>query len=125
MTKNEFKEASLDHFVNRSEITKKIVTETIQWASGRKKGLAVCVINSHAEDMSSRFNQAGLKSTFIHSDLSANLRTQRLADFKKGNYSLITNVGVLTTGFDAPDIDYILMARPTRSPSSHKCWEEE
>lgn len=119
MTKNEFKEGSLDHFVNRSEITKKIVTETIQWASGRKKGLAFCVSKSHAEDMSSRFNQAGLKATFIHSELSAELRAQRLADYKKGNYTLITNVGVLTTGFDAPDIDYILMARPTRSPSLH------
>ena len=118
-TKNDFKEASLDKYVNRAEITKKIVAETIQWAKDRKKGLAFCVSKSHAEDMSSRFNQAGLKSTFIHSDLSADLRAKRLADYKNGLYSLITNVGVLTTGFDAPDIDYILMARPTRSPSLH------
>lgn len=118
-TKNEFKDSSLDKFVNRSEITKKIVAETIQWAQTRKKGLAFCVSKSHAEDMAKRFNEAGMSATFVHSDLSADQRAERLSDFKNGHYSLITNVGVLTTGFDAPDIDFIVMARPTRSPSLH------
>ena len=118
-TKNEFKDSSLDKFVNRSEITKKIVAETIQWAQTRKKGLAFCVSKSHAEDMAKRFNEAGMSATFVHSDLSADQRAERLSDFKNGRYTLITNVGVLTTGFDAPDIDFIVMARPTRSPSLH------
>ena len=119
VTKNEFKAASLDNFVNRAEITKKIVAETIQWTEEREKGLAFCVSKSHAEDMSMKFNEIGITSTFVHSDLSADIRAKRLSDFKNGRYNVMTNVGVLTTGFDAPDIDFIVMARPTRSPSLH------
>ena len=118
-TKNDFAEWSLDEHINRAEITKKIVSETMGRIMGRKKGLAFCVSKSHAEDMSARFGEAGLASTFIHSDLSANDRAERLLKFKKGDVSLIANVGVLTTGFDAPDLDFIVMARPTRSPSLH------
>ena len=118
-TKNDFIESSLDEHINRSEITKKIVAETSQFINDRNKGLAFCVSKSHAEDMSLRFDQVGISSTFIHSDLNGEERSQRLKDFKEGKISLLTNVGVLTTGFDAPDIDYIVMARPTRSPSLH------
>lgn len=118
-TKNDFADWSLDEHINRAEITKKIVSETMGRIMGRKKGLAFCVSKSHAEDMSARFGEAGLASTFIHSDLSAIDRAERLLKFKKGDVSLIANVGVLTTGFDAPDLDFIVMARPTRSPSLH------
>ena len=118
-TQNDFVESSLDEHINRSEITKKIVAETSQFIKDRNKGLAFCVSKSHAEDMSFRFEQVGISSTFIHSDLSGEERAKRLKDFKEGKIALLTNVGVLTTGFDAPDIDYIVMARPTRSPSLH------
>lgn len=118
-TKNDFAEWSLDEHINRAEITKKIVSETMGRLKERKKGLAFCVSKSHAEDMAARFNEAGLTSTFIHSDLSAEVRAERLSNFKNGKFSLIANVGVLTTGFDAPDLDFIVMARPTRSPSLH------
>ena len=118
-TRNDFAEWSLDEHINRAEITKKIVSETMGRLEERKKGLAFCVSKSHAEDMAARFNEAGLTSTFIHSDLSADVRAERLSNFKNGKFSLIANVGVLTTGFDAPDLDFIVMARPTSSPSLH------
>lgn len=42
-------------------------------------------------------------------------REQILADFKAGKIHCVANVGVLTTGFDYPQLDTILLARPTRS----------
>lgn len=38
-----------------------------------------------------------------------------LDDFKNGKIRVIANVGVLTTGFDYPELDTIVLARPTRS----------
>ena len=52
-TQNDFAEWSLDKHINRSEITKKIVSETMERITKRKKGLAFCISKSHAEDMSS------------------------------------------------------------------------
>jgi len=42
-------------------------------------------------------------------------RERLLNDFKSGKIKVIANVGVLTTGFDYPELDTIVMARPTMS----------
>lgn len=42
-------------------------------------------------------------------------RSEILEGFKKGDISVVANVGVLTTGFDYPELDTIVMARPTKS----------
>lgn len=42
-------------------------------------------------------------------------RERILEAFKRGDISVVANVGVLTTGFDYPELDTIVMARPTMS----------
>ncbi len=42
-------------------------------------------------------------------------RERILNEFKAGNIKVVTNVGVLTTGFDYPELDTVVMARPTMS----------
>ena len=43
------------------------------------------------------------------------LRTKILEDFKQGKIKVVANVGVLSTGFDYPELDTIVLARPTMS----------
>jgi DNA repair protein RadD len=42
-------------------------------------------------------------------------RERILKDFKNGKFKIIANVGVLTTGFDFPELSTIVLARPTMS----------
>ena len=42
-------------------------------------------------------------------------RERILKDFKAGRIGVVANVGVLTTGFDYPELDTVVMARPTMS----------
>lgn len=119
MSGGEFQEKSLDENINRDEITREIVIETLRRASDRNKGLAFCVTKSHAENMALRFTEAGWPSTYIHSSLTKKEREIVLGDYFDGKYKLLTNVGVLTTGFDAPNIDFMVMSRPTESTSLH------
>lgn len=42
-------------------------------------------------------------------------RERILEAFKQGEIPVVANVGVLTTGFDYPELDTIVMARPTKS----------
>ncbi len=42
-------------------------------------------------------------------------RERILKEFKEGKIKEVTNVGVLTTGFDYPELDTVVMARPTMS----------
>lgn len=44
-------------------------------------------------------------------------RERILASFKSGEIHVVANVGVLTTGFDFPELDTVVMARPTMSLS--------
>ena len=44
-------------------------------------------------------------------------RSSVLSDFKKGVTKAVVNVGVLTTGFDFPELDCLINARPTMSIS--------
>lgn len=42
-------------------------------------------------------------------------RAEIIAGFKDGSIPIVWNVGVLTTGFDHPSLDCIILKRPTRS----------
>ena len=42
-------------------------------------------------------------------------RERILTDFKTGKIKIVANVGVLTTGFDYPELDTVVLARPTMS----------
>lgn len=51
----------------------------------------------------------------ISGETSAKERKRLINDFKTGKIQVLTNVGVLTTGFDYPELDTVVMARPTMS----------
>ena len=51
----------------------------------------------------------------ISGDTPAKERSRIIEDFKSGRIKVLTNVGVLTTGFDYPELDTVVMARPTMS----------
>jgi DNA repair protein RadD len=42
-------------------------------------------------------------------------RERIISDFRTGQIKMVFNMGVLTTGFDHPELDCIVLARPTRS----------
>lgn len=57
----------------------------------------------------------GYSAAFIDSDTKISLRRRMIAEFKNKNIQFLFNYGVLTTGFDAPKVEYIVLARPIRS----------
>ena len=54
-------------------------------------------------------------SAIVTGDTPKNERETILKAFKKGLIQVVANVGVLTTGFDYPELDTVVMARPTKS----------
>jgi len=61
-------------------------------------------------------DQHGIECGFVCGDTPAGWREKLLRDFREGRLKYLCNVNVLTTGFDAPNIDCIAMLRPTNSP---------
>lgn len=54
-------------------------------------------------------------TTIVSGDTPKSTREMILNQFKSGEIQVVANVGVLTTGFDYPELDTIVMARPTMS----------
>ncbi len=68
-----------------------------------------------AEELSFKLRQQGITAETISAETNNKDRDKFLKDFKSGKIKVITNVGVLTTGFDFPALDCIILARPTQS----------
>ena len=54
-------------------------------------------------------------AAIVSGDTPKGERERILEAFKAGEISVVANVGVLTTGFDYPELDTVVMARPTMS----------
>lgn len=54
-------------------------------------------------------------TAIVSGDTPKSTREMILNQFKSGEIQVVANVGVLTTGFDYPELDTIVMARPTMS----------
>ena len=52
---------------------------------------------------------------FVSSETPKKEREQIINNFRSGKTKAVVNVGILTTGFDFPELDCIVLARPTMS----------
>jgi superfamily II DNA or RNA helicase len=59
---------------------------------------------------------AGVPTQVISGETDAGARRHYVEEFKRGRLRVLTNYGVLTTGFDAPAIRALYVARPVYSP---------
>ena len=112
----DYEKQELEQRVNISEVNRNVVAETIRRAGDRTAWLVFCVSISHADAMRDEFKAQGIEAESITTNTSSSERDRIFNEFKAGKIRAVTNVGVATTGFDYPDIDVIVMARPTLSP---------
>jgi DNA repair protein RadD len=71
----------------------------------------------HAEHIAEALNARGIPTGCVTGETPKAERERLINAFKAGGLKALTNANVLTTGFDAPSVDLIVMLRPTMSPS--------
>lgn len=120
VTAGEYNQSQLQDAVNVPEVTKEILADALERGRGRQHWLVFCAGINHTEAVTAaltdEFNQL---ATCVHSKLSSEDRGARIDDFKSGRVRIMVNSDVLTTGFDAPNVDHIVTLRPTKSASLH------
>ena len=112
----EFIEKQLQEAVDVETITREAIHETREVANDREHVLVFATGVNHAENIVDELHAVGETATCVHSKIKSKERDQRLADFKSGKYRFMVNNNILTTGFDFPEMDCIVMLRPTSSP---------
>ena len=92
------------------------VGEIIARGQDRKSWLVFCCGIKHAEAVAAELREAGVNVATVFGDTDKAERDRVVKEFKAGAIRCIVNVSVLTTGFDAPQVDLIALLRPTCSP---------
>ncbi len=110
----DFREDELAEAVDIEE-RNALVARSIQELARDRRTIAFCVTVNHARNLCRALNLLGVPAGIVHGEMAPDIRAQALADFRSGRIQVLTNVAVLTEGFDDPGTSCIAMARPTRS----------
>lgn len=114
----EYIESELQHAVNTHDNNTAIVNESISWGNsqGRKKWMFFATGVAHAIALRDMLRDRGISAEAITGDMNKSDRRKAVDDFRSGKLRAVTQVNCLSTGFDVPDIDMLVLARPTQSP---------
>ena len=99
-----------------SELRNNLIVQKYKQYTPGRQGIAYCVDMNHAYHLRDMFRENGIKCETVVSDTERCPNRSFLIDrFKGGDIEVLTNVEILTEGFDYPDVGVIMMARPTQS----------
>lgn len=88
-----------------------------EWQSRRgTRTLAFCASKHHSDFMSAFFFERGVRCASVHSGPTSGPRHESIDDLRSGALEVIFTVDLFNEGLDVPDIDTVLMLRPTESP---------
>lgn len=112
----EYVESELQKAVDVPGKNEDVVREVLKRSDGRKSWLFFCSGVDHARHVADLLSENGISVECVTGNTPKKEREDILARFKAGTLTAVTNNSVLTTGFDAPNIDMIVLMRPTMSP---------
>lgn len=80
---------------------------------GQRQGIVFCPNVASARDFTRAFNEAGVKSSLITGDTPTDVRQALYERYRNKELQVLVSVMVLTTGFDMPQAEVAVIARPT------------
>lgn len=129
----DFTDASLKRYYRTIKMEDKIINYSNRLLTKRKNLLVFCSLIAEAQIVTKGIPGAAI----LTGKTETRLREEILSKFKSGKIRCIVNVGVLTTGFDYPELEAVLIARSTMSlalyyqivgrgmrphPNKDSCW---
>lgn len=100
--------------LNKPQITGSAMEHLRRLAPGRQ-AIVFCCNRAHADAVATQFRSEGISAVNIDGSMSGEERTHRLKAYLRREIQVLTNVELLTTGFDCPQIEVEIMLRPTQS----------
>lgn len=114
----DYKVSVLKDKIDIEPIRSKLLDNYLKYAKG-KKGIIYSICKDHSKHICKEYSAAGLRIVDIDSDTPKQERAEYIRKFKAGLLDIIVNVDIFSEGFDCPDIEFIQLARPTRSLSKY------
>lgn len=106
----------LEDLADQLEDTAKLGAALDEWvAAGRRKTLVFCASVKQAGLVLDMIRERGKRAELVTGETKPDDRAAWIAAYKAGELDALVNVMVLTTGFDAPETDCLVVFRPTAS----------
>lgn len=109
--------SKLSGAVNRESINWQVAKAYLQLQKEHnfKSTLVFCVDIEHCKTLCGVLQSNGVNAQYVTGDTVRHERQAILQDFKEGKIQVLCNVLVFTEGTDIPNIDSMILARPTKS----------
>ena len=113
----DFVVSALARATDKAELVKRACAELVRLAAERRKWLVFAVTVEHATHLVAELrDQHGIACDVVSAKTPKLERARLISQFRSGQLRALVNVAVLTTGFDAPEVDCIALLRATKSP---------
>ncbi|MFA5454992.1 MAG: DEAD/DEAH box helicase [Sulfurimonas sp.] len=120
ITAGDYNQQALSKIVCNNQTILEIVGSTAEYIQNYKKAIVFAVDINHAELLTKAYQHDGFAAKVIHSNLNQQEQEIEFRRFKDGQTKILVSVAMLTTGFDMPDADVAIIARPTKSQNLYK-----
>ena len=111
----DFVQGEMEDCVNQDSIVDFMIRDIMVKARGRRTILVFAVGLDHAANIWRKLCDMGELAAIVTGDTPSPERAKMIEQFRGGDIRFLVNCMVLTEGFDAPNIDCVVLARPTES----------
>lgn len=112
----EFVASEAESLMDEEQLVQSACREIVAQTVSRRSVLIFAAGVQHARHVARVLaGLTGAKIGEVYGETLGFERDETLAEFRAGRLKYLVNMGVLTTGFDAPNIDCIALLRPTNS----------
>jgi ATP-dependent helicase IRC3 len=111
----DFQTRALSRAINNRENNDAAVRAWLDRCSERRSTIVFCVDVQHIHDLAATFSSYGIEARFVTGETPKKVRSATINAFKNFGFPVLLNCGVFTEGTDIPNIDCVLVARPTKS----------
>lgn len=115
--KGDFHIGQLEERSSNKAIISGAVKEWLQHEPTKKCTMFFCVTRNHAQKVCEELYNYLREDQVVYVDGDTPDREEIFEKIRAGEYKAVVSIGTLTTGFDAPIVDCIVMLRATKSTS--------
>lgn len=116
---SDFQIGGLSKAINTKE-TNEIVLKTYLHMRSKHKLRSTLLFGvdvAHCKSLFELFQEKGINAQYVTGKTRLSERDDIVSDFKEGRIEVLMNCGIFTEGTDLPNVDCILLCRPTKSRS--------
>ena len=114
----DYEKKGLDEVVNQPRIIGDVVKNWLKIAGGLSTMVFSVNVN-HSKALCKEFNDNGITAEHLDAHSIDEEREDALRRFRNGDTQVLLNVALFTEGTDIPEIECIVLARPTKSLGLH------